>query len=229
MCQCVYTNWRRPVLSRDFDRLADRFEDEPRTLDLVHALREAFPESGMRPNVFIVSLIIESFRAVGGSFVDSVVPGMVRFPFGVYVYDDDREVVSRHQTRFQETVHDQMPEFLMSAQTVHRLNRVLARFGYMMLTDGCCGEIFLPQDGASAFLASPLIAKREAARLRATEQGMRFKVVPTTAFVPIARSDFGAAERELHDSVQRLMVALCGPMSRARQLWSSTTPRALAS
>lgn len=229
MCQCVHTNWRRPVQAQDFDRLEERFEDEPRTLDLIHALREAFPESGMRPNAFIIALIVESFRSVGASFVDSVVPGMVRFPFGAYVYDGNGEVVSRHQTRFQELVHDQMPEFLMSAQTVHRLNRVLARFGYVMLTDGCCGEIFLPQDGASAFLASSLIAKREAARLRATEQGMSFKVVPTTAFVPFERSDFGASERELHDAVQRLMVALCGPMSRARQLWSLTAPSALAS
>lgn len=217
MCGCVFTNWSRPIEGRDFDRLERSVASEARTSDLVRALRQAFPDSGMRPTVFIIAMIIESFRSVGRTFVDGIVPNMVRFPFGAYVYNECGEVTERYQTEFQAAVHDQMPEFLMSAQTVHRLNLVLERFGFVMTTDGCCGEIFLPREELNVFLESAYIAQREAARQEATKQGMRFKRVRNTGSIPFEGSDLGPAERDLHDRLARQMVRLCGPLTKAHE------------
>jgi hypothetical protein len=176
----------------------------------------------MRPTVFIIALVLESFRSVGRPFVEGF-PKMVRFGFSAYTYVEGH-VTARYQTDFQAAVHDQMPEFLMSSQTVHRMNLVLGRFGFAVMTDHCCGEIFLPKEDVAAFLESPLFAQREAARQQATEQGMRFNRVRSTARIPFTGSDLGSAERDLHARLERQMVRLCGPIVRAHELLNTLVP-----
>ncbi len=222
MCGSVFTQWSRPVQDADFDLLEQSVAGEDRAIELVHALRQAFSGPGMRPTVFIIALVLESFRSVGQPFVEGF-PKMVRFGFSTYTYVEDR-VLARYQTDFQAAVHDQMPEFLMSAQTVHRMNSALGRFGFAVMTDHCCGEIFLPKEDVAAFLESPLFAQREAARQRATEQGMRFNRVRSTAQIPFTGSDLGSAERDLHARLERRMVHLCGPIVRAHEPLNTLVP-----
>jgi hypothetical protein len=215
MCGSVFTQWSRPVQDADFDHLERSVAGEDRAIELVHALRQAFSGPGMRPTVFIIALVLESFRSVGRPFVEGF-PKMVRFGFSAYTYVEGH-VTARYQTDFQAAVHDQMPEFLMSSQTVHRMNLVLGRFGFAVMTDHCCGEIFLPKEDVAAFLESPRFAQREAARQEATKQGMRFKRVRNTGSIPFEGSDLGPAERNLHDRLARQMVRLCGPLTKAHE------------
>jgi hypothetical protein len=226
MCDVRYTNWDRPVTDQDFAALAEEvgFDGPSRLPELVRALTGAFPAASIRPPAFIFAFIVEAFRAwqLKGR-ADAVVPDGVRLPLGAYVYDTRGAVTARYQTDLLQAVHEGVPRFLMSAQAVYRLNAVLARFGFVFTTGHCCEVVFLPVTALAAYLDSPLIRAREAARQRANEVGMPFRHVANASDLPPA-CEFGPQARQLHVRLLGLMTSLAGPITQAMQPLASGVP-----
>lgn len=225
MCDIRYTSWDRPATDRDFAALVSEAAMDESVLlqDFVRQLTEAFPRSMIRPPVFVFGFVTEAFRSWRQRRVltDPVVPGAIRLPLGAYVYDRQGAVVARYQTDLLRAVHEGVPRFLMSAQSVHRLNAALARFGFVFTTGHCCEVILLSADQLPAYLNEPAITAREAARQRANEAGIPFRPVRSESDLPPA-CDFSCRARELHARLEELMTRLAGPVAQAMQPLSAT-------